>query len=125
MKQRELRDFLEDILEAINLIENITDGLDFVDFFEHKEIFWAVVKLVEIIGEAVKNIPGKIREDYPQIPWRNIAGMRDKLVHEYWAIDEQMIWQVIVKELPYLKSTIMNLVENLSERLSNIGDRPK
>jgi uncharacterized protein with HEPN domain len=125
MKQRELRDFLEDILEAINLIENITDGLDFVDFFEHKEIFWAVVKLVEIIGEAVKNIPGKIREDYPQIPWRNIAGMRDKLVHEYWAIDEQMIWQVIVKELPDLKSTIMNLVENLSERLSNIGDRPK
>lgn len=125
MKQRELRNFLEDILEAINLIENITDGLDFINFFEHKEIFWAVVKLVEIIGEAVKNIPGKIREDYPQIPWRNIAGMRDKLVHEYWAIDEQMIWQVIVKELPYLKSTIMNLVENLSERLSNIGHRPK
>jgi len=92
MTSREFRDFLQDILEAICDLEKITHRVTFAEFSTMIEIFLSVVKLIEIIGEAVKNIPDDIRVNYPEIPWKNIAGMRDKLVHEYWAIDEQLVW---------------------------------
>ena len=79
------------------------------------EIFLSAVKLIEIIGKAVKNIPEAVKINYPQIPWKNIAGMRDKLVHEYWAIDEQVVWKVIQKNLYPLKGTIANIIEELQE----------
>ena len=74
-----------------------------------------MVKLIEIIGEAVKNVPDEVRVNYPEIPWKNIAGMRDKLVHEYWAIDEQIVWQVTQKNLPQLKRTIASIIEKLTD----------
>ncbi len=63
----------------------------------------------------VKNIPDDIRVNYPDIPWKNIAGMRDKLVHEYWAIDEQLVWQVTQKNLHQLKGTIVRIIEDVTE----------
>ncbi|MDY7047974.1 MAG: DUF86 domain-containing protein, partial [Microcystis panniformis WG22] len=67
----------------------------------------------EIIGEAVKNIPDEVRVNYPNVPWKNIAGMRDKLVHEYWAIDEKVVWKVIQNNLPQLKRIIISIIEKL------------
>ena len=83
MTQREFKDFLQDILEAINQLKKITQDITFEEFSTKIEFFLSVVKLIEIIGEAVKNIPDEVRVNYPNIPWKNIAGMRDKLVHEY------------------------------------------
>ncbi|MDB9393624.1 MULTISPECIES: HepT-like ribonuclease domain-containing protein [Microcystis] len=82
MTQREFRDFLQDILEAICQLEKMTQYLSFAEFPTKIEIFLSAVKLIEIIGEAVKNIPDEVRVNYPNIPWKNIAGMRDKLVHD-------------------------------------------
>lgn len=82
MTQREFRDFLQDILEAICQLEKMTQDLSFEEFSTKIEIFLSAVKLIKIIGEAVKNIPDKVRVNYPNFPWKNIAGMRDKLVHE-------------------------------------------
>ncbi|GCL55947.1 protein of unknown function DUF86 [Microcystis aeruginosa NIES-3806] len=107
MTQREFRDFLQDILEAICQLEKMTQDLSFEEFSTKIEIFLSVVKLIEIIGEAVKNIPDEVRVNYPNIPWKNIAGMRDKLVHEYWAIDEKVVWKVIQNNLPQLKRIII------------------
>ncbi|AKE65668.1 hypothetical protein MYAER_3330 [Microcystis aeruginosa NIES-2549] len=113
MTQREFRDFLQDILEAICQLEKMTQDLSFEEFSTKIEIFLSVVKLIEIIGEAVKNIPDEVRVNYPNIPWKNIAGMRDKLVHEYWAIDEKVVWKVIQNNLPQLKRIIISIIEKL------------
>ncbi|CAO5042642.1 DUF86 domain-containing protein [Microcystis aeruginosa] len=113
MTQREFRDFLQDILEAICQLEKMTQALSFEEFSTKIEIFLSAVKLIEIIGEAVKNIPDEVRVNYPNIPWKNIAGMRDKLVHEYWAIDEKVVWKVIQNNLPQLKRIIISIIEKL------------
>ncbi|CCI35127.1 MAG: DUF86 domain-containing protein [Microcystis sp.] len=113
MTQREFRDFLQDILEAICQLEKMTQDLSFEEFSTKIEIFLSAVKLIEIIGEAVKNIPDEVRVNYPNIPWKNIAGMRDKLVHEYWAIDEKVVWKVIQNNLPQLKRIIISIIEKL------------
>ena len=113
MTQREFRDFLQDILEAICQLEKMTQDLSFEEFSTKIEIFLSAVKLIEIIGEAVKNIPDEVRVNYPNIPWKNIAGMRDKLVHEYWAIDEKVVWKVIQNNLPQRKRIIISIIEKL------------
>lgn len=113
MTQREFRDFLQDIIEAICQLEKMTQDLSFEEFSTKIEIFLSAVKLIEIIGEAVKNIPDEVRVNYPNIPWKNIAGMRDKLVHEYWAIDEKVVWKVIQNNLPQLKRIIISIIEKL------------
>ncbi|MFM7881129.1 MAG: DUF86 domain-containing protein [Microcystis panniformis] len=113
MTQREFRDFLQDILEAICQLEKMTQHLSFAEFSTKIEIFLSAVKLIEIIGEAVKNIPDEVRVNYPNVPWKNIAGMRDKLVHEYWAIDEKVVWKVIQNNLPQLKRIIISIIEKL------------
>jgi uncharacterized protein with HEPN domain len=84
MTKRELDDFLQDILEAIGAVERFLAGVSFEEFAQNEEKIFAVEKAMEIIGEAVKNLPDSLRSQYPEIPWKNIAGMRDKLVHEYW-----------------------------------------
>jgi uncharacterized protein with HEPN domain len=91
----------------------MTQYLSFEEFSTKIEIFLSAVKLIEIIGEAVKNIPDEVRVNYPNIPWKNIAGMRDKLVHEYWAIDEKVVWKVIQNNLPQLKRIIISIIEKL------------
>ncbi|MGK7934163.1 MAG: DUF86 domain-containing protein [Microcystaceae cyanobacterium] len=115
MTTREVKNFLQDILEAIYQLEIITQGLTFVEFSGRIEIFLSVIKLIEIIGEAVKNIPDEVRVNYPEIPWKNIAGMRDKLVHEYWAVDEKTVWKVVKQNIPKLKKTITQIINNLPE----------
>ena len=113
MTQRDFRDFWQDILEAIGQLEKMTRDISFAEFSTQIEIFLSAVKLIEIIGEAVKNIPDEVRVNYPNIPWKNIAGMRDKLVHEYWAIDEKVVWKVIQNNLPQLKRIIISIIEKL------------
>jgi len=109
--KRSLLEFLQDILEAIAEIESFTLGVDFATFAANKEKVLGVVKLLENIGEAVKQIPGDKRNLYPQIPWKSVAGMRDIFVHQYWEIDTDVVWTTLQKSLPLLKTVIGQMAD--------------
>ena len=110
MTKRLFIEFLQDILEAIADIESFTNDIDFQEFQANREKVFAVVKFLEIIGEAVKKIPEEQRVNYPEISWKSVAGMRDVLVHEYWRIDEAIMWETIQTTLPPLKIVIQKML---------------
>jgi uncharacterized protein with HEPN domain len=103
--------YLKDIKIAITSIEKFIEGLDFDQFKVDDKTSSAVIRKFEIIGEATKNIPEVIRERYSQIPWKDVAGMRDKLIHAYSEVDLKLVWTTIHQRLPTLKSTIEKLIE--------------
>ncbi len=85
------RDFLKDIFRAIEDAEEITTGIDLQTFTSNKEKLYSTIHCLEIIGEAVKNLPSEIKVKYTQIPWKKIAGMRDKLIHGYFSVDSESV----------------------------------
>ena len=103
--------FLTDIIESIELIEKYTKGATYKNFLSNNVMQDAVIRRFEIIGEATKNIPMKIRKEYLEIPWRQMAGMRDMLAHEYFGIAIKRIWDTTQKDLPKLKKKITKLLE--------------
>lgn len=111
MERRGLIYFVQDIFRSITAIERFVANVDFEAFAMNEEKASAVMKKLEIIGEAVKQIPEEVRTQYPEIPWRAIAGMRDLLVHVYWDTDLNLIWQVIEEDLPPLKRVITQILE--------------
>ena len=113
---RNVTDSLQDILEAVGAIEKFTAGIDFDNFLQNEEKIFAVEKAIEIIGEAAKNLPDVVKDNYPTIPWRNIAGMRDKLAHQYWRIDVKVVWKAVREDVPRLKEMIVKVLEDLDER---------
>lgn len=106
MMERDYRDYLQDILDSIKDIENFTTDMNFEGFSQDRKTTNAVVRSIEIIGEAAKNIPDLIRRKYPNIPWKKMAGMRDKLIHEYFGIDPEILWKVAKEDLPPLKTPL-------------------
>jgi len=111
--KRRYTDFLQDILDAITEINLFINGISYEAFESNREKTLAVVKLLEIIGEAVKKIPSERREQYPDIPWKSIAGMKDMLVHEYWQVDVAVVWATVQYSLPSLKAVVMKELERM------------
>ncbi len=105
--------FLVDIIESIELIEKYTKDSNYNNFIENNTIQDAVMRRIEIIGEATKNVPLKIRKENSEIPWKQMAGMRDMLAHEYFGIVMKRIWDTTQKDLPKLKKQILKIVEKL------------
>lgn len=101
--KREYIDYIQDIIDAINNAQNFTKGITYDAFREDIKTAFAVVRTLEVIGEAVKNIPETIRNKYPNIPWKEMAGMRDKLIHEYFGVNYEVVWDTIKIELPDIK----------------------
>jgi len=112
-KNRELRDYLNDILEMIEDIRNFTEGISYEELENNKKTLYAVIRCLEVLGEAVKKIPNYIKEEYPKIAWQEIAGMRDKLIHEYFGIDIEMVWDTIQEDLSSLKETVTRIINGL------------
>jgi uncharacterized protein with HEPN domain len=112
-RKREFRDYINDIIEATNNIQKFVQDLDYDHFFHDKKTTYAVVRGLEIIGEASKNIPNDIKENYPDIPWKEITGMRDKIAHEYFGVDLKIVWQTIQEDLPFYKKVINKIKKDL------------
>lgn len=107
--------FLLHILEAIVLIERYSRGKSQGDFFDSVGFQDQVIRRIEIIGEAARHIPEKIRKAHHQVPWKKIAGMRDKIVHEYFGIDLGVTWAVVKYDLPKLKKQIQRILSTLKK----------
>ena len=112
MKKREYGDYLEDISDSINAIEEFVKGMEFEDFTKDRKTIFAVVRCIEIIGEATKNIPKSIKSRYPEIPWKDMAGMRDKVIHEYFGVDLKRVWRTVKKDIPNLKSLFKRILKD-------------
>lgn len=105
--------YLEDILEAISNIEKYTKGLTLNKLKRNRLIIDAVIRNLEIIGEAVKHIPANVKKKYPDIEWRKIAGLRDILIHEYFGIDIEVLWDIVIHKLPDLEKNIKIILKEL------------
>ena len=110
---RSPRLFLEDILEAARLLEDYTAGFNFTEFSRNQEKQDAVARRLEIIGEAVKRIPDSLREAHPDVPWREIAGARDVVVHEYFQLDLELVWEMVRKDVPRLAHQVNQILIDL------------
>lgn len=106
--------FLEHIIESINLLEAYIKHSSKKDFYAAGQIQDAVLRRLEIIGEAVKNLPADFRNEYPDVAWQKIAGMRDFLIHEYFGVDIELVWNTLKKDLPVLKKQISEIIKKIS-----------
>ena len=108
-------DYLHDMLDASNKAENFITGLTFEQFQAVDEKVFAVIRALEIIGEASKRIPPHIRRKYPELPWKEISGMRDKLIHGYFGVKLRRVWDTIHQDLPLLRKMILKMMEDLDK----------
>lgn len=111
--KREVRDYLNDILQSIADIRLFAAGMSFEQFCSDRKTVNAVVRSLEIIGEATKKIPADIRTRYPDLPWIEIAAMRDKLIHEYFGVDLEIVWETVRNDLAPLESAIQKVLEDM------------
>ncbi|CAG0942974.1 hypothetical protein BROC_02086 [Candidatus Brocadiaceae bacterium] len=102
--------FLRHILDAINKIQEYTKNMDYEGFRASSLVQDGVIRQLEIIGEATKNLSQEIREKHPDIPWKDITGMRDKLIHQYFGVDMAGVWDTAEQDLPTLKSNLTKLL---------------
>jgi len=111
---RDYRIYLEDILEATRKVRAYTNNLSKAAFLEDDKTFDAVVRNLEIIGEAAKSIPENVRAGAPGIEWKKIAGLRDILIHEYFGIDGEIVWDIAQHKLPDLETAVKQLLTDLT-----------
>ena len=113
MKQKGEIFFLKDILNSLNKIFKYTENMTYEDFIKDDKTKDAVERNFEIIGEAVKHLSEDFRNQYSHIPFRQVAGMRDKLIHDYFGVDYEIVWKTIITKLPQFKSDILDIINRL------------
>ena len=107
---RDYRVYLEDILQCIEKVRDYTEGLTREGLLSDSKTLDAVVRNLEVIGEAVKSLPEGVRAEHPEAEWKKIAGLRDILIHQYFGIDVEIIWDVIQNKLPTLERLVREML---------------
>lgn len=107
--------YIKDIVEYMERAEEHVEGLSHEQFLNDRKTCDAVIRCIEVMGEAAKNIPDDIRSKYPSIPWRDIAGMRDKIIHGYFIVDFEEVWLAVKEDIPKLKPLIRKVLEDLEK----------
>lgn len=110
-EKRDSSDYLRDILDAIDKIAQFTRGMSSGQFASDDKTQFAVVRAMEIVGEATKHIPKTVRTRHPQVPWAKMAGMRDKLIHGYFGVDLEIVWQTATQLIPTLRPLIAKALQ--------------
>ncbi len=114
-KPKDLKIFLGHILDNIEKIENTFAGLSETEYSKNVDIQDATLRRLEVIGEAVKNLPPAFRKKHVGVPWKKMAGIRDVLIHEYFGVDMYLVWKISVTDIPKLKKQILKIVEKLQD----------
>ena len=105
--------YLDDMVENMDDAVNFIGAITYDDFIKDKKTVNAVVRSIEIIGEAAKHVPAEIREKNPSIPWKNMAGMRDKCIHDYIGVDHETIWYAVKDDIPDIRRKIADLTKKI------------
>jgi uncharacterized protein with HEPN domain len=107
--------YLRHILDAINTVEDYLQGIDERQFNNTRLLQDGVVRQIEIVGEAVRHISKEIRRTYPEVPWQDVAGMRDKLIHDYFGVDIEKVWLTAREDLPVLKEQVTEILKDFGQ----------
>jgi uncharacterized protein with HEPN domain len=110
MSERSYKLFVEDILEAMDKIDRYTEGLTSDSFAESEMVIDAVVRNLEVIGEASRYIPEDVRDKYPDIPWKRMVGLRNIVIHQYFGVDLSIVWEVVSRNLPETRPTLVEML---------------
>ncbi len=111
--KREIRDYLLDILKECEYLLRRSEKLEFKEFLENEDLKRAVVRSLEVIGEAAKKIPQDFRKNFKNVEWKDVAGMRDKLIHEYFGVDYEIVWKTLKEDIPLLKEVIEKILRGI------------
>jgi uncharacterized protein with HEPN domain len=103
-------DYLEDIVDATEKIEQFISGMTYDQFAKDSKTAYAVIRALEMIGEASKQIPLSLKESHPEVAWKEVAGIRDKLIHDYFGVNLEVVWKTAVEDVPYLSSHIRRIL---------------
>ncbi len=113
MTQRDDKVYLQDILEAISRIETYTTGASYESFLTNNLLQDGVIRQLEIIGEASRNLTDALRANHPQVPWRRIIGMRNRIMHVYFSVDLLAVWDTVQVDLDRLKTQVQDILQEL------------
>lgn len=97
----------------MNKAANFVEGMSYEEFVQDEKTVFAVIRAMEIIGEAVKNIPDDVGKSYPEVPWKGMAGMRNKVIHEYFGVDLKVVWETIQERIPEVKPSLEKIMRDL------------
>lgn len=113
-KSRDAKLYLQDIADSMSKINEYVKDMSFEYFSNDHKTIDAVIRNLEIIGEAVKNLSQDIKTKYADVPWNEICGMRNKAIHEYWGVDEEILWKTIQDDLPVLGKQVLKIKQEIS-----------